>query len=335
LVKSIALIGAHADSGVLSGGGSAQVDPPGGGASVFGGPAVWFPSSPMKAIRAHAPKAKVEFNDGTDVAAAAALAKAAEIAIVVVNEPTSEGKDLATLTLSNKQDDLVRAVAAANPRTIVVLETGGPALMPWIGSVSAALEIWYPGVKGAEALANILFGDANPCGKLPVTFPKTEADLPHPTIPGHGMPMMAPFDADYAFEGLKVGYKWFDAENKEPLFPFGFGLSYSTYAYSGLKVNLDSVSFTVRNTGKRAGAEVAEVYVSLPAAAQEPPKRLVAWEKIRLAPGESKTVTLKLEPKFLSIFSEQKDDWELLSGEYKFFVGGSSRSTPLSATVKR
>ena len=145
---------------------------------------------------------------------------------------------------------------------------------------------------------------------------------------------MAPFDIDYT-EGLKVGYKWFDAEGKTPLFPFGHGLSYTTFAYSGLKAGIDSVSFTVRNTGKRAGAEIAQVYVGLPAAAQEPPKRLVAWEKIRLAPGESKTVTLPLEPKFLSIFNEQKDDWELLPGEYRIFVGGSSRETPLTATVKR
>jgi len=143
----------------------------------------------------------------------------------------------------------------------------------------------------------------------------------------------AAFDINYT-EGLKVGYKWFDAENKEPLFPFGYGLSYTTYAYSGLKASVDSVTFTVRNTGKRAGAEIAQVYAGLPPAAQEPPKRLVAWEKIPLAPGESKTVTLKIDPKYLSIFNEQKDDWEFLPGEYKFFVGGSSRSTPLTATAQ-
>jgi beta-glucosidase len=354
-VKSIALIGSRADFGVLTGGGSAQVDPIGAGPAQYGGPPAWAPSSPLKSIRAKAPKAKVEYNDGTDLAAAAALAKASEVAIVFVNEPTSEGRDMASLTLTGKQDDLVNAVAAANPHTIVVLETGGPALMPWIGKVNAALEIWYPGVRGAEAMANILFGDVNPSGRLPITFPMADADLPHPVIPGgrgprpasegaSAAPVAAPapgggraaprdFDADYMVEGLKVGYKWFDAENKTPLFPFGHGLSYTTFAYSGLKASTDSVSFTVRNTGKQAGAEVAQVYVGLPAAAKEPPKRLVAWEKVQLAPGESKTVTLKLEPKFLSIFNEQKDDWEFLAGEYKFFVGGSSRSTPLTATA--
>jgi beta-glucosidase len=351
-VKSIALIGSHADTGLLSGGGSAQVDPPGSGESRFGGPPVWFPTSPMKAIQAKAPRANVTFNDGSDPAAAAAFAKGAEIAIVFVNQPESEGRDLPTLTLPDDQDALVSAVAAANPHTIVVLETGGPAAMPWIDHVSAAIEAWYPGIRGDVALANILFGDVNPSGKLPVTFAKSDADLPHPQIfglrpppapgtatagrggRGGGRGFFQPFDIDYT-EGLKVGYKWFDAEGKTPLFPFGYGLSYTTYAYSGLHASgIDSVTFTIRNTGKRAGAEIAEVYAGLPAAAQEPPKRLVGWDKIALAPGESKTVTVKIEPKLLSIFNEQTNDWELLPGEYTFFVGGSSRSTPLTATVK-
>jgi beta-glucosidase len=344
LVTSIAIIGSHADTSVLSGGGSAQVDPPGGGASRFGGPPVWFPSSPLKAIGKKAPRAKVQYNDGADPAAAAALAKASQIAIVFVNEPTSEGRDMRSLTLSNKQDDLVGAVSAANPHTIVVLETGGPAAMPWINKVNAAIEIWYPGIRGAEALANLLFGDVNPSGKLPATFAKSDDDLPHSAVPGMqpasaaggpgGGRGMAGFDLDYT-EGLKVGYKWFDAENKQPLFAFGHGLSYTTFSYSGLKATMDSVSFTIRNTGRRAGAEIAQVYASLPETANEPPKRLVAWEKVLLKPGESKVVTLKLEPKLLSVFSEQKDDWELLSGQYKFFVGGSSRSTPLTAIATR
>ena len=338
-VKSIAIIGSHADSGVLSGGGSAQVDAPGGGPSQFGGGPVWFPSSPLKAIRAKAPKAHVEFNSGSDPVAAAALAKNSEIAVVFVNQPTSEGRDLPTLTLPDHQDQLVSAVASANPRTIVVLETGGPAAMPWLGQVSAAVEIWYPGIRGAEALGNILFGDVNPSAKLPATFAKSDADLAHPKIAGMDL-LTAPgsrgrmpdFDIDYT-EGLKVGYKWFDAEGKEPLFPFGYGLSYTTFEYSALHASMDQVSFTVRNSGKRAGAEIAEVYAGLPAAAQEPPKRLVGWEKIPLQPGQSKTVTVRLEPKFLSIFNEKTDSWELLPGTYTFFVGGSSRNTPLTAKV--
>ncbi len=339
-VQSIAVIGSHGDTGLLSGGGSAQVDPPGAERTRFGGGPVWFPSSPLEAIRAKAPKAKVEFNDGADPAAAAALAKAAEIAVVFVSQPTREGRDVPTLALPDKQDDLVSAVAAANPHTIVVLETGGAVAMPWIGQVGAALEIWYPGIRGAQALANILFGDVNPSAKLPVTFPKSDADLPHPAIPGiefvpkQGYARLPPFDIDYT-EGLKVGYKWFDAENIEPLFAFGHGLSYTTFAYSGLKASIDSVTVTVRNTGQRGGEEIVQVYAGLPAAAGEPPKRLVAWDKVALAAGESKAVTLALDPKFLSIFDEGKDGWELLPGEYKIFVGGSSRSTPLTAVVTR
>jgi beta-glucosidase len=352
-VKSIAIIGSKADTSVLSGGGSAQVDPPGGGPSRFGGPAVWFPSSPLNAVRGKAPRAKVEYHDGVDVKAAAAFAKASEIAIVFVNEYTTEGRDLPSLNLSGAQNDLVSAVAAANPRTIVVLETGGPAAMPWIDSVGAAIEIWYPGIRGAEALANILFGDVNPSAKLPATFPRSDADLPHPVIfgsdqrptppatpPPGGVSappqrfQMKPFDIDYT-EGLKVGYKWFQAENKKPLFAFGHGLSYTSFAYSDVTATIDSVSFKARNTGKRAGAEIAQVYASLPASANEPPKRLVAWEKVLLSPGEAKMVTLKLDPKFLSIFNEEKDDWELLSGDYRIFVGGASDSTPLSAPVRR
>jgi beta-glucosidase len=368
-VKSIAVIGGHADVGVLSGGGSAQVDPAGGnpvppppgaaGRGMFGGAPVYHRSSPLKAIQAKVPRAKVEFNAGADAAAAAALAKTAEVAIVFATQPMSEGRDAASLSLPDKQDELISAVAKANPHTIVVLETGGPVTMPWINEVSAVLEAWYPGIRGGEAIANVLFGNVNPSAKLPVTFPKSEKDLPFPEIPGSsllaaarggaaGAPAPGPggpgrgsmpaFDIPYhKQQGLKIGYKWFDAENREPLFPFGYGLSYTAFAYSGLKVNVSgknaSVTFTVRNTGKTAGAEVAQVYASLPEAAGEPPKRLVGWEKVPLAPGEAKTVTVNIDPLFLCIFNEQKDGWELPRGQYTFRVGGSSRALPLSQTV--
>jgi len=375
-IKSIAVIGSHADVGVLSGGGSAQVDPPGGnavpppprlagtpvpGGGAFGRGPVWYPSSPLKAIRAKVPNAKVEYNDGTDPAAAAALAKASEVVILFVNQPTSEGRDAASLSLPDDQDKLVAAVAAANPHTIVVLETGGPVTMPWIDNVSAAIEAWYPGIGGAEAIANIVFGTVNPSAKLVLTFAKSEADLPHakvfgpppappaappaaapaPGAPGPGGPggfrmNMTPFDVPYT-EGLKIGYKWYDAENKEPLFAFGYGLSYTTFAYSGLKTTPGKepkVTFQVKNTGKRAGTEIAQVYVTLPAGAGEPPKRLVAWDKIQLAPGETKTVSLTLDPFHLSIFNVDKDAWEVVPGDYKVWVGASSRNLPLSETMK-
>ena len=352
-ITSIAVIGSHADVGVLSGGGSAQVDPPGGNAVVpppppppgspsWLGPTVYCPSSPLKSIRAKAPKARIEFNAGTNAADAAALARNAHVAIVFATKPAAEGSDSPTLSLLDKQDELIAAVAAANPRTLVVLQTGGPVSMPWIASVAAVLEAWFPGIRGGEAISRILFGEVNPSAKLAVTFPRTEADLPHPEVPGIDLkPASAPgaifdelppFNADYK-EGLKVGYKWFDAQNKQPLFPFGHGLSYTTFAYSHLKATPTEVTFTVKNTGKRAGAEIAQVYVALPVSANEPPKRFVAWEKMPLAPVESKTVTLALEPRFLSIFNVEKDAWELIPGEYGVLVGGSSRETPITATV--
>ena len=348
-IKSIAVIGSHADVGVLSGAGSDQVDAAGGNAVPQSRSAVWHRSSPLQAIHAKVPAARVMYDQGTDPAAAAKLAAASEVAIVFVNQHTSEGRDVANLSLPDNQDRLVSQVAGGNPHCIVVLETGGPVTMPWVDQVSAILEAWYPGIRGGEAIANILFGDVNPSGKLPVTFPKSEADLPHPTIPGMllessgaggGTPVrtntrIAPFDINYT-EGMEVGYKWFDAEGKEPLFPFGFGLSYSTYSYSELKAAPGKelkVSFRVTNTGTRAGAEVAQVYVSLPPKAGEPFKRLVAWKRIHLAPGETKAVTLTIESQYLSIFNASKGEWELVPGEYKVYVGGSSRSTPLTETA--
>ena len=312
-IKSIALIGAHADIGMLSGGGSAQVDPmggnvimpPGQGATVWGHP-VWFPTSPLKTVRAKAPNAKVEFNAGTDLNSAASAAKGADVAIVFVQRWETEGDDAPSLSLPDHQDDLIAKVAAANSKTIVVLETGNPVTMPWAGAANSILQAWFAGSRGADALANILFGDVNPSGKLPITFPKSENDLPHLTIAKprpedipdwskpdnwerilNGLPA---FQTNYD-EGLKVGYKWYDAENKEPLFPFGYGLSYTTYSYSNLKVTSGKgvhVTFTVANTGKRAGAEVAQVYASLPASTGEPPKRLVGWSRVNLGRGRAR-----------------------------------------------
>jgi beta-glucosidase len=343
---SIALIGSHADVGVLSGGGSAQVDAPGGnaidpqpGGSKWGVP-VYFPSSPLKYIRRKSSQASVQYIDGRDRSAAANLAKSSATAIVFVNQPMREDQDAATLSLPDDQDALVEAVAAANPNTIVVLETGGPVSMPWVHKVKGVVEMWYPGIGGAQALANILFGDINPSGKLPVTFAKDDGQLPHPRVPGmepgSSIPndKHPPFDLNYT-EGAAVGYKWFEAKNRQPLFPFGFGLSYTSYAYSGLIVDnaQRTVHFTVRNTGEREGTEIAEVYVALPPAAQESYKRLVAWQRVTLAPGESKNVTLTIDPLYISIFDTGKDGWQLLPGEYKVLVGASSSDTALRGTL--
>jgi beta-glucosidase len=349
-VHSIAVIGENADTGMISGGGSAQVDPPGRPAGKWQ-EHIWFPTSPLKAIQAKAPGAQVRFASGKDVAEAAALAKSSDVVLVFAYQWESEGMDLKNLSLPDNQDALIEAVAKANPKTVVVLETGTAVTMPWVNQVSGVVESWYAGSKGADAVANVLFGDVNPSAKLPMTFPRTEADLPHPAlvIPPAGAlgkdavlrtgKPMPTFSMHYD-EGLKVGYKWYDAEHKDVLFPFGFGLSYTTYSYSGLQVTggHDStgptVRFTVKNTGSRAGQEVAEIYASLPEGSGEPPKRLVGFSKVALAPGESKEVSVSIDPKYLSIFDVDHDAWKLLPGSYTIMVGGSSKALDLSQKLE-
>ncbi|HTX75204.1 MAG TPA: glycoside hydrolase family 3 C-terminal domain-containing protein [Terracidiphilus sp.] len=364
-VRSIVLIGGHADRGVLTGGGSAQVNPPGGNAVPPPPPAPgqmffqreeWLPDAPLAAFKARFGDSKVTYVSGDDPAAAAAAAKTADAVFVFGYQWESEGMDLKTLALSDDQNKLIDAVAGANPKTIVVLETGSPATMPWIDKVSGVIEAWYPGIRGSEALAKIVSGDVNPSGKLAITFPKSDADLPHPTLvlpppesqphrpkPGEnisdfmaqmqkGLPA---FQVTYD-EGLKVGYKWYDAEKKPVLFPFGFGLSYTTYAYSGLSVKSGdglTVSFTVKNTGKRAGTEIAQVYTSFPDAAGEPPKRLIGWARVELAPGESKQVTVTVPQDRYSVYDEASDSWKLVPGSYNVMAGSSSRDLPLTKAV--
>jgi len=356
-IHSIAVIGPHADVGMISGGGSAQVDPPGGNAIMPPGKGqtrwlepVWFPTSPLKSIREKAPSAKVVFASGSDLNAAADVAKAADVAIVFAYQWESEDMDLPSLSLPEHQDEIIAKVAAANPRTIVVVETGTAVTMPWVDQVGGILEAWYAGSAGSDAVANLLFGEVNPSAKLPMTFPKSDADLPHPTIvkapkrslvEGGAEPWkqiaagLPAFQVNYD-EGVKVGYKWYDAEKKPVLFPFGYGLSYTTYSYSNLKVvagKTPRVTFTVTNTGNRAGAEIAEVYAALPAAANEPPKRLVGWSKVKLNGGESKDVTVEVDAKYISIFNTDQNGWQLLPGEYTFMAGPSSQDLPLKETV--
>ncbi|MEO8727719.1 MAG: glycoside hydrolase family 3 C-terminal domain-containing protein [Acidobacteriaceae bacterium] len=345
-IHSIAIIGPHADTGMISGAGSAQVDPQGATANKWQAQ-VWFPTSPLKAVSARAPGVNVKFDAGSDPASAAALAAQSDIAIVFAYQWTSEGMDLPNLSLPDNQDALIERVAAANPRTIVVLETGTAVTMPWIDNVQGVLEAWYGGSKGADAVANILFGDVTPSAKLPMTFPRSEADLPHPqmTIPsaqelgkaavmrtGEAKPT---FTVRYT-EGLKVGYKWYDAEHKPVLFPFGYGLSYTTYQYSDLKVDSFApsvISFKLTNAGSRPGDEIAEIYAALPPSAGEPPKRLVGWSKVHLEAGESKNVSVTSPAKYLSIYNEAQTKWELVPGSYTFMVGGSSQDLPLHQAV--
>jgi beta-glucosidase len=352
-VRSIAVIGGHADVGMISGGGSAQVDPPGGNAILPPGQGathwqdhIWFPTSPLKALRAQMPDGKFTFDSGTDLAKAAKLAKSADVAIVFAYQWESEGMDLPNLSLPDDQDALIERIAAANPRTIVVLETGTAVTMPWADKVAGIVEAWYAGSSGHDAVASILTGQVNPTAKLAMTFPKSEQDLPHVKIPalsredeGQGTGAVngesntaSKYSITYD-EGAKVGYKWYEAEHKPVLFPFGFGLSYTTYAYSDLKVGGQgehrNATFTVKNTGDRSGTEIAQVYVALPKAAGEAYQRLAGWQRVDLGAGEAKTVTVSIDPRLLRVFDEATNRWETLAGTYRLNAGPSSATTPL------
>ncbi|MDE1937456.1 MAG: glycoside hydrolase family 3 protein [Alphaproteobacteria bacterium] len=356
--RSIAVIGGRADVGVLSGGGSSQVIPVGNNPSqefLVGGAVrvlpnhgiimpfdtmVYDPPSPLAAIRAEAPAAHVRFDDGSDAAQAAALARSSDVAIVFVQQWLAEGHDAANLSLPGDQNALVAAVAAANPHTIVVLETGDPVVMPWLSNVGAVLEAWYPGQSGAKALARILFGKVNPSGRLPITFPQSVEQLPRPTIPGVDIAEPAAgwqdnpnlFGVDYNIEGADVGYKWFEAKKLTPLFPFGYGLSYTTFRYGGLSATAGAsptVSFDIGNTGKRAGMGTAEVYATPPGGVA----RLVGWSKVDLKPGETRHATIMVDPRLLASFDTTAQLWRVAAGDYAISLGGSSADISATTTV--
>jgi beta-glucosidase len=332
--KKIALIGQAAGAAgaeqAYGGGGSSHV-PLAGAVPVV---------SPQQGItqRGAANGDTVVYADGTSVADAVAAAKAADVAIVYANDSETEGTDRTNLGLNYgtcslvacaqfpvSQDQLIGAVAEANPNTIVVLNTGGPVRMPWLGQVKSVVEAWYPGQEDGNAAAAVLFGDVNPSGKLPETFPVSENDLPtqttaqYPGVNGH---------ASYS-EGLRVGYRWYDSQNIAPLFPFGHGLSYTTFSYSGLRVSRTasgaSVTLTITNTGTRAGAEVAQVYLAAPAAAGEPPKQLKAYQKVFLNPGQARSVTVPVDSRAFAQWDTTKHTWLITPGTYQVLVGSSSR----------
>jgi beta-glucosidase len=268
------------------------------------------------------------------VDAAAAAAHAADVAVVVVSVPAAEGYDRTNLALPGDQDKLISAVAAANPRTIVVLNSSSAVTMPWLGSVRAVVESWYPGQTAGTALAQVLFGDVNPSGKLPVTFPRSDGQMPARNAveyPGDG-------DDVYYSEGLLVGYRWYDATGRQPLFPFGYGLSYTSFRTSKLAVTRHGgelvAKVTVTNTGHRAGSQVVQLYVGSPASAKEPPRRLEAYTKVALAPGQSRRVTLTVPVSSLASWDNPDSGWVLHHGTYRIYVGDSSRSLPLQAQVR-
>ncbi len=345
--RTIAIIGSHADFGVLSGGGSSQVYAKdskrfdGEGPDGFPGPLTYYASSPMKGIQSRT-AAKVTYNDGRDVNAAARLAASSDIVIVFATQWTGESFDAPDLSLPDKQDDLISAVAKANKKTVVVLETGGPVVMPWLAKAGAVLEAWYPGSSGGEAIARVLTGEVNPSGHLPATFPASVDQLPRPKLDGDaaqdGDPNAHPH-TDYDIEGAAVGYKWFDKKGLKPLFAFGHGLSYTRFAASGLKAEASGkdlkVTVTLKNVGPVDGKAVAQIYVAPVAdAAWEAPKRLGAFAKTGLKAGESKTLTLSVDPRLLATFESASKTWTVKAGDYKVMTGNSAADITSAVTVR-
>jgi len=344
--KKIVVIGGHADFGVMSGGGSSQVIPAGAirmkpphGAPIWSSGVVFDPSSPLKAIKARAGGAAVTYVDGTDPAAAAAAAKGADVAIVFATQWASEAMDVA-LKLDDDQDAVVAAVAAANPHTVVVLETGDPVLMPWLDKVGAVVEAWYPGANGGETIAKVLYGQIDAAGRLPITFPASLDQLPHPVLPGSDQLVHGAQDANKPFEihydeGSDVGYRWYAKTGKAPLFPFGHGLSYTSFAYDHLTVKGGStitVSFRVKNTGKRAGIDTPQVYLSAePTRTQQ---RLIGWSRVALKPGESRTLSVTADKRLLADWDDSAHGWKLAAGDFKVFVGPDAATKALTGEAK-
>ena len=332
--RRIVIIGGHADKGVLAGGGSSLVYPEGGNAvpgiapTSWPGPVMYYPTPPLEAIRALAPGADIRFMDGSDVGASAAAARDADIAIVFATQWAGEAFDV-SLSLPDKQDELIAAVAAANPRTVVVLETGGAVLTPWRDKVGAIVAAWYPGTRGGDAVANILFGLVNPSGRLPVTFPAAPEQLPRPGAPHVG-------DTHYT-EGAAVGYKWYDSNGLRPAYAFGHGLSYTSFVFDALTVEPTgkSVSITarIRNAGARRGTAVPQFYMSPERGGWEAPKRLGGWEAVTLAPGEARTVKIEVDPRLLAVWDEAGHRWQIRDGRYRVTMATSATSPVQSKTV--
>ncbi len=349
--KRIVLIGAHADVGVLSGGGSSQVRSTGGapveiplteGEAASFARMTWHASSPLKAIRAMYPNAEVTYLDGADRQAAAAAARRADLAIVFAWQWQSEAQDVETLALPDNQDALIDAVAGANARTLVVLETSGPVLMPWVSRVPALLQAWYPGQRGGEALARILAGEVTPSGRLPITFPVSADQAPRPMPLGldnlraavarrkagdttnYGMSAgVAPFTVTYQ-EGADVGYRWYAKTGARPLFPFGYGLSYTRFSYGPATIGggaAPTISFDVTNGGPRPGADVPQVYVE---GAKGTPYRLAGFQKVALLPGQTQRVTITLEPRTYARFDSAANGWVIDGGARSYAIGRSA-----------
>jgi beta-glucosidase len=361
-LRKIAVIGAHADKGVLSGGGSSQVIPVedvGHEIAVTMGPSSAFsrityhPSAPLAAIGELARNAAVTFEAGNDPARAAEAAREADVAIVFADQWATEAEDLPTLSLPHEQDALIAAVCAANPKTVVVLETGTPVLMPWLGEAAAVLEAWYPGGRGGEAIANVLYGETEPSGRLPISFPASTDDLPRPQIPGmifgpavegETIPTSFPdvqqhrgrFSVEHP-EGAETGYRWYARSGGKPLFPFGFGLSYTRFGYAGLTLEggpTVTASFQVRNTGERRGIATPQVYATVTAGDGRPSRRLIGWARVALAAGETKTVHVTADPRLLAAYDVGLPGWRIAEGPVSVSVGTDAATMVLNGEAR-
>ncbi len=326
-LHSVALIGGGIDR-FVTGGGSGNVTP-------------FATTTLVDAVRRRVgPGVAVRADDGTDPARAAALARRSDVAIVATPDYLTEGSDRACLTLEcppvyGDQDGLIRAVAAANRRTVVVLETGGPVLTPWRGQVAGLLEAWYPGQEGGGAIARVLFGDADPGGRLPATFPASPGQEPTAgdprRYPGVG-------EQETYSEGLLVGYRWWNAKHLRPAFPFGFGLSYTRFALGRPRVQAVGrrrydVTVPVRNTGRRTGRVVPQLYLSHPPGSGEPVRQLAAFAKARLGVGRRAPLHLRLSSRAFEVWSESRNAWVLDPGRYRLSVGVSSRWLARTVTL--
>lgn len=328
-VGSVAVIGPDGTTSPLTaGGGSSFVTPPYKVSPLAG---IEHLLNPPNGLAAH--PVNVTSYSGTDPTDAAAVAKKAKVAIVFASNFESEGADLPNITLQNHQDSLISVVAAANPNTVVVLNTGGPVLMPWINQVKGVLEAWYPGQEDGNAIAAVLFGNVNPGGHLPETFPASYSQVPSSSpsqFPGTNGKVL------YS-EGIFVGYRWYNAHHLTPLFPFGYGLSYTTFKFSNLRVSPSSttspgtvrVAATVTNTGSRSGSEVAQLYVGDPTSTGEPPRQLKGFQKVTLAPSRSTKVHFTLTGRDMSWYDSAAHTWVVTPGAYQVYVGDSSAMADL------
>ncbi len=345
--RNILVIGGGADVGVLSGGGSSQVRGVGGapieiplstGGSASFARITYHASSPLEALRKALPEAEIGFTNGLNLNATVEAARNADLVIIFATQWTTEADDVPDLRLPNHQDALIAAVAAVQPRTVAVLETGGPVLMSWIAKVPAVLQAWYPGQRGGEAIANLLTGRVNPSGRLPITFPATTSQPPRPypvgrdtmtageaqaaADPGAGgnFPLQS-FPVTYQ-EGSNVGYRWYEKQGLKPLFAFGHGLSYTRFAYRNVRVaggKRLTVIFDVTNTGARAGADVPQLYATRTGSGA--PMRLAGFQRVTLNPGETRRVTLSAEPRILADYDVKLPGWRIAPGRYSVAIG--------------